>query len=721
MNAPLSLSRRAFLKTAAAGAAVLAVGVNARGVLAAGNVQTVVNPFVVIDRDGVVTVIIKHFEMGQGTTTGLATLVAEEIDADWNKLEIDFAPADGEKYKNLFWGMQGTGGSSAIANSFTQYRQAGATARDLLVRAAAQTWNVDASAITVDKGILSAGSRRGHFGDFIGLAKTLTPAESVMLKTPEQFKLIGNSELPRIDSSGKVDGTAMFAMDVKLPGMVYAAILRSPRFGGTLQSFNADKSKKMPGFIEAKAMPDNSGVAVYANSTWAAFKARDSIEAEWDFSTAESRSTDEMIAAHRALLSAPEYDVKPFKRDQALAAIQQSAQTLEAEFVFPLLAHAPMEALNCVIEPTENGVRFHDGCQTQGMVQSNISQLLGLEQNQVEIKTVYAGGSFGRRGTPNSDYQVEAAMAFDLLGRKTPVKLVWSREDDIRGGQYRAMALHKVQVGLDQQGKVQGWDHRIATKSIMKGTPFEAYGVKEGVDQTSVEGVADSLYQLPGMAVGLSDFTSAMPTLWWRSVGHTHTAYAMESLMDMVAHANGQDPVALRLSLLDRSNDQQRRMAGVIEAARDMAGWQPGDKRGFAAHHSFKSWVAVVADVNVDGNEVHVNKLHMAIDCGVPVNPDVIVAQLEGGAGYALSAILREEITLDKGEVIQSNFPDYTPLRITDMPEIEVKIITSAEPPTGVGEPGVPPTGPAVANAIFALTGTRITELPMTKAGFVFV
>ena len=721
MNTPLSLSRRAFLKTAAAGAAVLAVGVNARGVLAAGNMQTVVNPFVVIDHDGVVTVIIKHFEMGQGTTTGLATLVAEEIDADWNKLEIDFAPADGEKYKNLFWGMQGTGGSSAIANSFTQYREAGATARDLLVRAAAQTWNVDASAISVDNGIISAGSRRGHFGEFIGLAMTLTPAESVFLKSPDEFKLIGNIELPRKDSSEKVNGTAIFAMDVKLPGMVHAAILRSPRFGGTLQSFNADKAQKMPGFINAKAMPDNSGVAVFANSTWAAFKARDSIEAKWDFSAAESSSTDEMIATHRELIAAPQYDVKPFKRDQALAAIQQSAQTLEAEFIFPLLAHAPMEALNCVIEPTENGVRFHDGCQTQGLVQGNISRVLGLEQNQVEIKTVYAGGSFGRRGTPNSDYQVEGAMAFDLLGRKTPVKLVWSREDDIRGGQYRAMALHKVQIGLDKQGKVQGWDHRIATKSIMKGTPFEAYGVKEGVDQTSVEGVADSLYQLPGMAVGLSDFNSAMPTLWWRSVGHTHSGYAMESLMDMVAQASGQDPVALRLSLLDRNNDQQRRMAGVIEAARDMAGWKKGDKRGFAAHHSFKSWVAVVADVSVDGNNVHVNKLHMAIDCGVPVNPDVIVAQLEGGAGYALGAILRDEITLDNGEVIQSNFPDYPPLRITDMPEIEVKIITSAEAPTGVGEPGVPPTGPAVANAIFAQTGTRITELPMTKAGFVFV
>ncbi len=380
-----------------------------------------------------------------------------------------------------------------------------------------------------------------------------------------------------------------------------------------------------------------------------------------------------------------------------------------------------MEPLNCVIEPTAGGVRFHDGCQAPGFVVGAISQVLGLEPGQVEINTVYAGGSFGRRATPVSDYQVEAAMAFAQLGGKTPVKLVWSREDDIRGGFYRAMALHRARIGIDADGRILGWDHRIATRSIMKGTAMEQVAVHEGIDHSSVEGIADTLYRLPNLAVGLSDFESAIPTLWWRSVGHSHSAYAMESLLDMIADAARMDPVEMRLGLLDRTDDKQRRMAGVIEAARDLAGWKKGDRRGFAAHSSFNSWVAVVADVSIDSGRVHVDRLHIAVDCGVPVNPDVIRAQMEGGAGYGLGAVLRNEITFaDGGEVEQSNFPDYAPLRITDMPAVEVIVVPSAEPPSGVGEPAVPPTGPAVANAIFAVTGKRITVLPMSRSGIRF-
>ena len=421
------------------------------------------------------------------------------------------------------------------------------------------------------------------------------------------------------------------------------------------------------------------------------------------------------------LLDSPDYDIGQVTRAEAQQKVADAAQTVETEFVFPYLAHAPMEPLNCVIEPTENGVRFHDGCQAPSFVQGAVSHLLGLQPDQVEVVTVYAGGSFGRRATPNSDYQVEAAMAFDLLGRKTPVKLIWSREDDIRGGYYRGMALHRASIGLDSDGQILGWDHRIATRSILKGTAFESAFVKNGVDHSSVEGAVDTLYRLPGHSVSLGDFNSPVTTLWWRSVGHTHSAFAMESLLDMVAHASGQDPVEMRLKLLDQSDPKQRRMAGVIEAARDLAGWRKGDQRGFAAHFSFNTWVAIVAEVSADGNKVHVDKLSMAVDCGIAVNPDVIRAQMEGGAGYGLGAVLRNEITFENGEVQQSNFPDYEPLRITDMPEIEVAIVPSAEAPSGVGEPGTPPTGPAVANAIFAVTGKRVTELPMTRAGLVFV
>lgn len=714
----VQISRRSFLKTAVAGTAALVVGFDTRGVLAAGGGETVINPFVRIDQDGTVTVIAKHFEMGQGTSTGLTTLVAEELDADWNHVKVEFAPADKEKYKNLFWGMQGTGGSSAIANSFMQYRKAGATARELLVRAAALKWGVEEQDISVTRGILSAGSRRGHFGNFIAEAVTLSPFGEPNLKSPDQFSLIGKLELPRKDSSSKTDGSAVFAMDVHLQGMVYTAIQRSPRFGGTVKSFSTSAAKKVTGFIDAKVLPNQVGIAVFAKNTWAAFQARNALSVEWDFSQAEARSNAQMVEAHRELTGSPQYNTHKTNRDEAQSLISKAVQTIEAEFLFPFLAHAPMEPLNCVIEPTENGVRFHDGCQGPSTVQFAVSKVLGLKPDQVEIHTVYAGGSFGRRGAPTADYQVEAAQAFVLFGSKTSVKLVWSREDDIRGGYYRAMALHKVQIGLDDDGNILGWDHRIATKSIAKGTAFESFVVKDGVDHTSVEGVDDTLYNLPNMAVGLSDFESAIPTLWWRSVGHSHSGFVMESLIDMVARATEKDPVALRLSLLDRSDTKQKRMAEVIEAARDLADWKKGDKRGFAVHFSFNTWVAVVADVAVFGKRFHINKLTIVVDCGIAINPDVIRAQMEGGAGFALGAVMRNEITFRNGEVIQSNFPDYQPLRITDMPEIEVNIIASGQAPSGVGEPAVPPTGPAVANAIFAQTGERITELPMTRAGF---
>ena len=716
-----NISRRAFLKNVASSAAVLVVGFNHEGVLAvAGNDSVVINPFVSIGQNGLVTVIAKHFEMGQGTTTGLATLVAEELDADWAKVAVDFAPADHEKYKNLLTGLQGTGGSNAIANAFMQYREAGAAARELLVRAAAADWGVPQDSIEIVDSKLRAGKREGHFGEFLATANTLMPSANPKLKNPCDFKLIGNQELPRKDSSAKTDGSAVFAMDVTLPGMVYAAVLRSPRFGGTLVSFNASEAAKMGGFLDAKALPNKAGVVIYARNTWAAFQARNAIKAEWDFSSAEVRSTGEMIEEHRQLADSPQFNIRPFTTEAAVKGIEKAASTIDAEFVFPHLAHAPMETLNCVIEPTANGVLIHDGCQMPGLVTGAVGQVLGLKPEQVEIKTVYAGGGFGRRVTPTSDYQVEAAMALMLLGGKTPVKLVWSREDDLHGGYYRAMALHRAKIGLDDQGKILGWDHRLATQSIMKGTFMEPY-IKDGIDLMSVEGCGDTLYNLPTMALGLSDFPTQVSALWWRSVGNSHTAFAMECLLDMVAHHTGQDPIELRLDLLDKSQAPQRRMANVIETVRKTSGWKKGQKRGFAAHYSFKTCVAVVADLSVEDKRVHVDKLYIAVDCGVPVNPDVIRAQMEGGAGFALGAITGSEITFSEGEVVQSNFPDYPSLRMPAMPAVEVSIIPSAEPPSGVGEPAVPPTGPAVANALFAMTGQRVTQLPLSKSGFIFI
>ncbi|OSQ36753.1 xanthine dehydrogenase family protein molybdopterin-binding subunit [Thalassospira mesophila] len=720
----INVSRRGFLAGSAATAGALLVGLNAKGVLAATAETAPVtdfNPFVKIDADGTLSVVIKHFEMGQGTTTGLTTLVAEELDADWARVTTEFAPADNAKYANLFFSIQGTGGSTSIANSYMQYREAGAAARDLLVRAAAQNWGVDPASITVEKSILSSGDKSGHFGEFVAVASTLTPVEKPTVKTPDQFRLIGDATLHRKDNIGKTNGTAQFAMDVNLPGMVYAAIQRSPKFGGTVTGFDDSAAKNVAGFIAAQVLPNKAGVVAFAKNTWAAFQARDALSVQWDLSKAETRNTAKMVEDHKALLDKPQFNASPETTlDEVAPVMAGAAKTIDAEFTFPFLAHAALEALNCTIEPTKNGVRVYDGCQMPALTRPTVAKILGLEPAQVEIKTLYAGGSFGRRANPDADYNAEAALAFAVSGRKVPVKLVWSREDDMRGGYYRPMAAHRAKIGLDGDGKVIAWDHRVAVKSIMKGSLFEGM-IKNDVDPTSVEGVTESLYSVPSFGIGLSDFQTPVPVLWWRSVGNTHTAFAMETLMDMLAHETGQDPIDMRLAMLDPQGASQARMINAIKLVRDISGWKKGDKRGFACHFSFNTCVAVVADITVKDSSVHVNKLFMAVECGVAINPDVIKAQMEGGAGFALTAIMRNEITLADGEVEQQNFPDYELLRNGEMPAVEVAIVKSNNAPTGVGEPGVPPTGPALANAIFAQTGKRIFDLPMTKAGFEFV
>ena len=719
-------SRRSFLKGAAAGAAALVVGFNANGALATAATDTTgLNPFVKIMPDGRVSVVIKHFEMGQGTTTGLATLVADELDADWAAVETEFAPANDALYQNLFFGGQGTGGSTAIANSFMQYRQAGAAARALLVEAAAQAWEVDAGTVTVSNGVVTSGDRSAHFGELAGLAATLEAPQEPTVKTPDQFTIIGKVDTPRKDSYSKTDGTATFAIDVKVPGMVYAVILRSPKFGGKVVSFDASGAQGMSGFVDAKTLPNNAGVAVYATSTWAAIQARDAIFAEWDFSEAETRSTDQLIADHIALLDEPQFQASAEgTTEQAAAAIEAAADVLEAEFVFPNLAHAPMEPMNCVIEPTENGILLHDGCQFPALVKPTLAAVLGLDPEQVEINTVYAGGSFGRRATPTSDYPVEAALAFIALGGETPVKLVWTREDDVKGGYYRPLVAHRVRIGLDDAGQIAGWDHRIATQPITKGSALEAFTVQDGVDTTSIEGLREPFYALSNFGLGLSDVESPMPVLWWRAVGHTHTGYALEVAMDMVAAKLGQDPVAYRLSLLPGDNPDQQRLAGALTLAAEKAGWGTpvgeGKGRGVAVHKSFGSYVAEIVDVTVTDGTVKIDKVTCAVDCGVAINPDVIVAQMEGGIGYGLGAVMRNQITLTEGEVDQFNFYDYESLKVTDIGAIEVHIVPSNEAPTGVGEPGTPPAGPALANAIYNATGQWITRLPMLENGVDF-
>ncbi|MFT6642356.1 MAG: isoquinoline 1-oxidoreductase beta subunit, partial [Flavobacteriaceae bacterium] len=641
----ISMNRRGFLKSTAVLGGSMVIGFNFAGALAAstdtasaGSVGF--NPFVKIDSDGTVTVLVKHFEMGQGTSTGLTTLVAEELDVAWNQVEVEFAPSN-EKYKNLAFGGQGTGGSTAIANSFMQYRQAGAAARDMLVRAAAAEWNVEPSTVMLEDGQLSSGgNKKGQIGDFVQQAAKLEPAAEPALKDAANFKLIGKNKLPRKVSVAQTNGTAMFAMDVKVPNMVYVTILRSPLFGGTLSSFDLGDADKVTGFVDAKALPDNSGVAIYAESTWASIKARRKINAEWNNSAADVRGAAEMLSEYTDKLNAdPSYDATgKGNLAETEAAAKAAVKSVSADFHFPLLAHAPMEPLNCVIEPTEDGgVRLHDGCQFPMITHPTLAAIMQIPMEKVEIKTYYAGGSFGRRANGASDYHVQAALAFVALGKTKAVKLVWTREDDLAGGFYRPMFAQRAHIGIGDDGKISAWGHRSVAQSIFKGGPMEGMAVHNGVDHFSVEGIVDTPYQVP-MALGLTDYESPMPVLWWRSVGHSQSGYTMEVLMDMAAEAAGQDPVEFRLAHLDETVEDQARFAGVLKLAAEKSGWDgkqvAGKGRGVAVHKSFSTYVAEVMDISVNADgAISIDKVTCAVDCGIAVNPDVIRAQMEGGIG----------------------------------------------------------------------------------------
>ncbi|WP_282608756.1 xanthine dehydrogenase family protein molybdopterin-binding subunit [Pelagibius sp. Alg239-R121] len=713
-------SRRGFLLGASGTAAALVVGFRpGKASLAAGGDGLVHNPFVRITPDNVVTVIAKHFETGQGSATGLSTLVAEELDADWGQVVVEWAPADATVYNNLHWGaFQGTGGSSAIANSFMQYRKAGAAARDILVRAAAGAWKVPAVEIKAAKGRLihEVSGRDASFGEMVPHAAGLQAVEEPTLKDPAKFGLIGKS-IPRKDTLAKTTGEAVFALDVRVPGMVTAVLQRPPKFGGKVASFDASETMKVRGVVDVKSV--ERGVAVYAKNTWAAIKGREALQVVWDETGAELRGTDEIFADYEAL--AKQAGAVARQDGDAGTALAQASKKVAATFRFPYLAHAPMEPLNCVIRSDDRSAEVWTGSQFPTMEQGVTAAILGLKPEQVKIHTVYAGGSFGRRATPNADYVAEAAMVAKAIDGRSPVHLVWTREDDIRGGFYRPLNLHRVEAGIDEQGHPVGWHQRIVGQSILAGTPFEEFLIKDGIDATSVEGAQNLSYYMPNITVDLHSPKVGVPVLWWRSVGHTHTGYSTEVMIDMLAELAGEDPVEYRLKHM---KDHPRHQ-GVLRLAAEKADWgselPEGWARGVAVHESFNSYVAEIAEIAVeDGGAIRVKRIVCAVDCGLAINPDVVVAQMESGIVYGLGTAIRNAVTFDGGEVEQDNFPVYEPLRISEMPEIEVHIVASSEAPTGVGEPGTPPVAPAVANAVYAAKGERIFTLPFSESGVEF-
>lgn len=714
-------TRRQFLVGSAAGLGLLIGWQAVGGRMAQAAAPTgpyAPNAFVRIGPDNLVTVVAKHFEMGQGTTTGLATLVAEELDADWEHVRTEWAPADASRYNNLNWGpMQGTGGSSAIANSFEQYRKAGAIARDLLVRAAAQEWDVPTAAIRTEAShvVHAPTGKRLPYSALIDRAAKLDPAETVPLKQPADYRLMGRI-IPRRDSPAKTDGTAVFAMDVRRPGMLTAVVARPPKFGGKVKSFDAADAMKVKGVTDVVEIP--TGIAVLATDTWAAIKGRGALWIDWDLSAAETRSSEAILEEYRALAGKPGTSARA--DGDVESAFAGAAKTIEAEFSFPYLAHAPMEPLNCTVEMSDGRCDIWAGSQFPTVEQATAAAILGLKPEQVFIHTVYAGGSFGRRATTNADYIAEAATVAKAIGGKAPVHVVWTREDDVQGGYYRPAYVHRIKAAVDDKGEPIAWQQRIVGQSILTGTPFEAFMVKDGVDATSVEGASTLPYAIANLSVDLHTTEVGVPVLWWRSVGHTHTAYSTEIMIDELAEAAGRDPVAFRMALLK----DHPRHAGVLKLAAEKAGWgsavPEGRARGVAVHESFNSYVAEVAEVSLTDGMLKVEKVVCAVDCGQVVNPDVVVAQMQSGIGYGLGAVMRNAIELDGGEVVQTNFPDYEPLRITDMPDVEVYMVDSSEAPTGVGEPGTPPIGPAVANAIRKLTGKAPRNLPFTREGLEF-
>ena len=711
-----TVSRRDFVRVSAAIGGGLLVSVYGAGCKPSGDGAAVAasgpfepNAFIRIDPDGSVTILSKHLEMGEGNYTGLATLVAEELDADWSKVKVIGAPADAKKYANLLFGRQGTGGSSAIANSWEQHRTAGAAARAMLVSAAAKQWGVAETELTTEPGVVvhAKSNRRAEYGSLVGGAAKLTAPEKVPLKDPKDFRYIGKENVtPRTDAPAKSNGTAEFTQDVKLPGLLTAVVAHAPVFGATVKSFDAAKAKAVPGVKDVVQIP--TGVAVLGDNFWAAKRGRDALVVEWDTSKAVTMGSADVAADLRALAGKPGVEIR--KAGDAEKALAGAAKTVEATYEFPYLAHASMEPLNCVVQLNQDGAEFWYGCQFQTFDQVAAAAVFGMKPEQIKINMLYSGGSFGRRANGKSDYVVEAAEIAKAIQGKAPVKLVWTREDDTGAGYFRPAFLHHIKAGLDQDGKPLGWVHRIAGQSVMAGSPMAP---PDGKDSSSFEGAVDHPFAPGDFYLDLHTPEYGITVQWWRSVGSTHTAFAIEMFVDELAHAAGKDPVEFRRSMLSK----EPRWLGVVNLAAEKAGWgtplPAGRARGFAVHKSFGSFVAEVAEVSLEGGKPKVHRVVCAVDCGIVVNPDIVRSQMEGSIAYGLGAALYGKIDIDKGKVVSANFDKYRVLRMREMPAVEVYLVPSTEKPTGVGEPGTPPIGPAVANAMFALTGKRVRKAPL--------
>lgn len=732
MSARASVSRRDFLATSAAAGAALLVGVRFERKAGAQAPAKRAEPgpfdaWIRIGTDGAITLIVAKSEMGQGVFTSLPMILAEELDVDFAAIAIEQAPTDAGRYNH------GTGGSASVRTSFEPLRRAGATARAMLVATAAERWGVDAAECRTEKAaVVGPGGRRATYGELAAdAAKRPLPApETVALSDPKGWSVIGTS-VPRRDVPMKVDGSARFGLDVRVPGMLYAVVARSPVFGGRLKSFDAAKAKAVAGVrhvvelapVEADGVFARGGVAVVADSTWAAMRGRDALEIAWDEGPAATESSAALAKrmaeglAGAAKRVASEGDV-----DAALAA---AARRIEATYEIPFQTHAAMEPLNATVHVRADGAEAWVGSQSPDWPQREIAKVAGVDPSKVVVHNTFLGGAFGRRY--NADAPVEAAQVSKTVG--APVQLVWTREDDTRHGFHRPAALHRLAAGLDAGGRPVAWRHAMASPSIGK---YWGWGPDPATSE--VGGAVNLPYAIPARRMDFAFVETAVPVMWWRSVEHSGNAFVVESFVDELAHAAGVDPLEFRLKLLAGSRQvtipgeeggtplDTARLRGVLELAAAKAGWgtplPAGRARGIAGHFSFDSYVAEVAEVSLEGGRPRVHRVVAAVDCGTVVHPDNLAAQVEGAVVYGLTAALESAITIDRGRVVQSNFHDYPMLRIDRMPVVEVHAVASAAAPTGIGEPGLPPIAPAVANALFALTGKRVRRLPIRAADF---
>ena len=702
----MSVSRREFLGTAAGGLLLgFTLPLRRRWIAeAAGSGPVAINAFLRVAPDNSVTILCNHSEMGQGVWTMVPMLIAEELDADWSTVRVQHAPAAPE-YADGVWSGQGTGGSFSTVHEFDRLRRVGATARAMLVQAAARRWKVAIGELRTEAGFVVHGDRKLSYGKLAAAAARLSPPTQVPLKDAKDWKIIGTSRR-RLDSPEKITGRAIFGADVRLPGMLTAVVARAPVFGARVKSFTAGAALKVPGVRKVVQVP--SGVAVVAGHFWAASQGREALEVDWDPGPGASLDSDKLLAGFRRQSRTPGKVV--VAHGDAAAAMGRAPRVLKAVYEVPYLAHAPMEPLNATVRIRRGRAEIWTGTQSQTNDQAAAAKILGLKPKQVTLHTTFLGGSFGLRAAANAGFVSEAVEVARASG--ATVKTMWTREDDIQGGWYRPMFVHRIEAGLDAAGKLLAWQQTIVGQPT---TP----GGKDGIDEDSVHGSRNSPYlaAIPHHRVTLHSPKVGIPVLWWRSVGSSHSAFAIESFLDELAAASRIDPAEYRRRLLA---DQKRHLR-VLDILVEKSGWgrrpPQGMARGLAIHSWFDTTVGEVAEVSVERNRVVVHRVTCVIDCGLAVNPDGVAAQMQSGIIYGLSAALLGKISLKGGRVQESNFDGYRVLRMPDAPRVDTVIVPSREKMGGAGEPGTPPIAPAVANALFVLTGKRLRSLPFDLGG----